>query len=143
MPNYSLRLIRTAVRAADQPSVTPAEPKWMSGVRRQAGVAEPFASDPRFWGAMASSADAAAALVLAIAGAILLALSVGGLWTMLPFALPLAFLARAALHGVASARSSRAAFGADGRKGWRDAERHAVARAFLPVLCRPRLRARS
>jgi hypothetical protein len=92
---------------------------------------------------MASSADAAATLVLAIAAAVLLALSVGGLWTMLPFALPLAFLAGAALNGVASARGSRAAFGADGRKGWREAERHAVARAFLPVLRRRRLRARS
>jgi hypothetical protein len=133
------RPIRSARSAADQPCVTTAEPQWISGVRRQAGVAEPFASDPRFWRSVAASADAAAALILAIAAAVLLALTVGGQWEVLPFALPLAFLVRATLRGVASARGSREAFGTDGRKQWRDAERRAVAHAFLPVLRRPRL----
>lgn len=115
----------------------------MAGVRRRADVAEPFASDPLFWRSVAASADAAIALVLAIAAAVLLARTVGGPWQLLPFALALALLGRAALRGAASTRASRTAFGADGREQWRDAERHAVARAFFPVLRRPRLGVRA
>jgi fatty acid desaturase len=108
----------------------------VDGIRTTAEVSEPFASDPRFWRSVAASADAAAALVAATAMAILAALTFGAVWSVLPFPVPLVLLVRAGVTGVASARDSRAVFGPEARHGWRDAERHAVAHVFFPVLLR-------
>jgi hypothetical protein len=99
-------------------------------------VAEPFRSDPRFWRSVAASAGAAFALVLAVAVAVPLALTVGGLWCLVPFAVPAVFLVRAALTGRASARANRAAFGS--KSEWREAERQAVVQAFRSAMTRRR-----
>jgi hypothetical protein len=99
-------------------------------------VAEPFRSDTNFWASVAASADALLTTVLAAAAAVALALSVGGLWPVLPFVVPAGLLIRAGLCGRASARSSRDAFTAD--EQWRTAERRAVAQVFRKVLLRRR-----
>jgi hypothetical protein len=55
-------------------------------------------------------------------------------WSFLPFLVPAALAARAALMGRSSSRRSQAAF--EDRQAWRDAERSAVAASFGHVLRR-------
>jgi hypothetical protein len=85
---------------------------------------------------VSASADALLMMVLAAAAAVALSLTVGAVWSPLPFIAPFALLARAALTGRASARRSRTAF--EGEAQWRQAERHAVAQVFGRVLLRRR-----
>jgi hypothetical protein len=100
------------------------------------GVAEPFRSDREFWSSLAASADALVTLAAAIAVAVVLALTGERAWSILPFAIPAVLTVRAAIIGRSSSRRSRASF--DDPKEWRDAERTAVATAFLRVLGRRR-----
>jgi hypothetical protein len=95
-------------------------------------VAEPFQSDPRFWRSVAASADALIMFVVALPVAWLVGPRIGVYLLLVPVAL----LVRAGRLGRESARASRSVVGAS----WRDAERQAVARAFVPVLLRPRHR---
>lgn len=110
-------------------------PRWAEA--EWAGeIAEPFRSDRQFWTGLAAAADALVALAAAaVAGAVLAVAGLGS-WAYLPFALPMALIVRAGVISRASSRRSRTAF-AD-REAWRDAERSAVASAFLRVLRRPR-----
>jgi fatty acid desaturase len=99
-------------------------------------VAEPFRSDRNFWASIAASADALLTTMLAAAAAVALAVTVGGVWPLLPFLLPVALLIRAAWCGVASTRDSRETF--TGEAQWRAAQRRAVAQVFGRVLLRRR-----
>jgi hypothetical protein len=99
-------------------------------------IAEPFRSDRDFWSSLAASTDALIALAAAAAGAVVLAVTGAGVWSLLPFLAPALLALRAALIGRTSSKRSQAAF-AD-RRAWRDAERAAVATAFFRVLRRPR-----
>ncbi|MFL6238062.1 MAG: hypothetical protein ACJ735_01025 [Actinomycetes bacterium] len=101
-------------------------------------VAEPFRSDERFWRSVSASADAVAALVLAVAAALTIELTAGGAWCAVPFAVPTVFLVRAGRAGRASAHQSQASFGSEAE--WRNAEREAVAQVFFRVLLRRRWR---
>jgi hypothetical protein len=102
-------------------------------------VAEPFRSDQRFWRSVYASADALLAVVIAAVFALALAFGVGGAWVLVPFVLPVPFIARAAHAGWTSSRANRAEF-AERRREWRAAERQAVASVFRHVLLRNRLR---
>jgi hypothetical protein len=99
-------------------------------------VAEPFRSDSDFWSSVSASADALLTMVLAAAAAVALALTVGPMWSPLPFIAPFVLLVRAALSGHASAQRSRASF--PGSAQWRQAERQAVAQVFGRALLRRR-----
>jgi hypothetical protein len=110
-------------------------PSWASADWAE-DVAEPFRSDHEFWASLAASADALVSLVAAIAVGVVLALSGAGAWSLLPFTIPAGLAVRAAVIGRSSSRRNRDAF-AD-RRAWRDAERTAVATAFLRVVRRPR-----
>jgi hypothetical protein len=103
-------------------------------------IPDPFRSDERFWRSVFASADALLSLSVAIVAAAVVALTVGGGWLAVPFALPLMFVAIAARAGWGSSRTNRAAVAPDAEYSWRDAERHAVARVFRHVLLRNRLR---
>jgi hypothetical protein len=102
-------------------------------------VAEPFRSDVRFWRSVFASADALVAVIVAVAGSVVVELGVGGAWIVLPFVFPALFMARAAYAGLVSSRASRVAFPND-QASWRLAERQAVASVFRHVLLRNRLR---
>jgi fatty acid desaturase len=110
-------------------------PPWSN--RPQHRVDEPFSSDPDFWTAMAASADAFIALVIAAGIAVALALMVSGPWSLVAFVLPLPLLVRAAQVGRASSRRTKLAYAS--REDWRDSERQAVARSFGAALCRRRV----
>jgi hypothetical protein len=107
------------------------------------GVAEPFGSDPEFWRSLCASADALALLAVAVACAAVLRLSGAvPVLVLLPFALPGILLFRAA---VSSSRFHQRHLPlpavidtARGEQSWRDAERTAVAAAFVPALLRRR-----
>jgi hypothetical protein len=99
-------------------------------------VAEPFRSDTDFWTSLAASADALITLAAAAAVAVVLVVTGEQWWAILPFAVPAAFMLRAARVARVSSRRSRAAF-AD-RRSWRDAERAAVASVFFKVMRRRR-----
>lgn len=99
---------------------------------RRSGVAEPFASDPAFWTSMTASVDAFLATVVAAAAAVALRLSAAGAWILVPFLVAAALIARAGMLNARSSRASRGRF--DDPRTWRDAERQAVAAAFVPVL---------
>jgi hypothetical protein len=101
-------------------------------------IAEPFRSSGQFWSGLAAATDAVVALAAAAAAGAVLAVAGAGAWASLPFLLPAVLLVRAAVISRSSSRSSRAAF--SDRQAWRDAERSAVAGAFLRVLRRPRTR---
>jgi hypothetical protein len=62
--------------------------------------------------------------------------TVGGVWPLLPFLVPVALLIRAAWCGLASNRDSRETF--TGEAQWRAAERRAVAQVFGRLLLRRR-----
>ena len=109
-------------------------PSWANDDWADA-VAEPFRSDREFWSGLAASADAVISLVAAVAVAVVLRLVGAGPWALLPFAVPVGFIVRAAL--ASSSRDRRETF-AD-QQAWRDAERAAVATAFLHVARRPRI----
>jgi hypothetical protein len=99
-------------------------------------IGEPFRSDGRFWAGLAASTDALLSLVAAVIAAISLGAAGERAWSIVPFVVPAALIARAVAVSASSSRRSRAAF-ADTRT-WRDAERAAVATAFVHVLRRPR-----
>jgi hypothetical protein len=101
-------------------------------------VAEPFRSDREFWSSLAASSDAVISLVAAVAVGVALRLIGGGPWALLPFVVPAVFVVRAAR--ASSSRRRREAF-AD-QAAWRDAERAAVAAAFMHVARRPRIGSR-
>jgi hypothetical protein len=88
-------------------------------------IAEPFASDSGFWLSLRASRLALITLV----GAGALTAGVGTVWAI-TFVVPAAALAVAAVAGRASAERSRTAFQTHAE--WRDAERSAVAKAFIP-----------
>lgn len=114
-------------------------PSWPSAEVRER-VAEPFRSNDDFWSSLAASADALVTLAAAVAVGVVLAITGQRWWALAPFAVPAGLAVRAALVGRASHRQSQGSFG--DRREWRDAERHAVATAFVAVLWRPRRRAR-
>lgn len=97
-------------------------------------VDEPFRSDRQFWAGLAASADAVVSLVAAIGVAAVLVLTGERGWAFLPFLVPAVLAARAAVISWSSSRRSQAAF--EDRRAWREAERTAVATAFVPVLRR-------
>jgi hypothetical protein len=99
------------------------------------GIAEPFRSDQEFWSSLAASADALVSLAAAIAIAVILVLEGQRAWSIVPFVAPAGMAVRAALISRSSSRRNRDAF--NDRRTWRDAERNAVATAFLKVLRRP------
>lgn len=90
-------------------------------------VGQPFASDPLFWVSVRASGYALVLLV----GATAVTASLGAAWSA-TFLAPTVLLALAAVTGRLSSRRSRTAF--EDRRLWRDAERQAVARAFVPAL---------
>ena len=90
-------------------------------------VGQPFASDPWFWVSVRASGYALVLLV----GAAALTAFLGRPWAA-TFLAPAVLLALAAATGRLSSRRSRTAF--DDRRLWRDAERQAVAHAFVPAL---------
>lgn len=90
-------------------------------------VGQPFVSDPWFWVSVRASGYALVLLV----GATALTVSLGAAWSV-TFVAPTVLLALAAVTGRLSSRRSRTAF--DDRRQWRDAERQAVANAFVPAL---------
>ena len=90
-------------------------------------VGQPFASDPLFWVSVRASGYALVLLV----GATAVTTSFGSAWSA-TFLAPTVLLALAAVTGRLSSRRSRTAF--EDRRLWRDAERQAVARAFVPAL---------
>jgi hypothetical protein len=103
---------------------------------RHTDVERPFRDDADFTSSVQAYADGLAMLLVAIVAAAVIAMSVGGAWSLLPFLLPVPFLARAAAVGVASSRRTRSGF--QDRRTWRDAERRAVQRSFGPALRRRR-----
>ena len=122
-----ITLGRTGQRRSPDPAddLSMTTPAW-TRTDLTGDVAEPFRSDPDFWSSVSASADALLTMVLAAAAAIALALTVGPIWSPLPFIAPFALLIRAALSGRASARRSRESFAAGGRvAGGRAAGRRA------------------
>jgi hypothetical protein len=117
----------------DSPDMT--TPAW-TRTDLTGDVAEPFRSDRDFWSSVSASADALLTMVLAAAAAVALALTVGPMWSPLPFIAPFVLLVRAGLSGRASAQRSREAF--PGTQQWRQAERQAVAKVFGRALLRRR-----
>ena len=108
-------------------------------------VAEPFCSDPDFWRSVCASADAVVLLAVAVvaAGSLLIAgASMAFVW--LPFALPAAFLFRAAVSSSRFHRGHSPLPGLvdilQGEQSWRDAERTAVAAVFGRAVVRSRRR---
>jgi hypothetical protein len=90
-------------------------------------VQEPFAGDPSFWMSVRACGYALVTLLIAVA----LTAFFGLMWVA-TFGLPIGLLVCAALTARASTKRSRAHF-AD-RRVWREAERTAVATAFVPAL---------
>jgi hypothetical protein len=101
-----------------------------------ARIDEPFRSDGEFWSGLAAITDALVSLAVAAIVAVVLTVAGTGAWALLPFAVPVVLFARAGRIASRSSRRSRAAF--DDPKVWRDAERMAVATAFMRVLGRRR-----
>jgi len=106
-------------------------------------VAEPFCSDPDFWRSVCASADAVVLLAVAVvaAGSLRIAgASMAFVW--LPFALPAAFLFRAAVSSSRFHRGHSPLPGLvdtpQGEQSWRDAERTAVATVFGRAFVRSR-----
>jgi hypothetical protein len=99
-------------------------------------VDEPFRSDGEFWSGLAAITDALISLGIAAVVAIILTVAGTGAWAVLPFAVPVVLFVRAGRIASRSSRRSRAAF--DDPRAWRDAERTAVATAFVRVLGRRR-----
>jgi len=99
-------------------------------------VEEPFRSDGDFWSSLAAGADAFLTLLAAGAVSVVLAVTGGGGWALVPFVVPAGFVVRSAMVARGSRGHRQAAF--TDRRAWRDAERIAVAKAFAPVLRRPR-----
>lgn len=110
---------------------------WLTESSHDQRVGDPFRTDVDFWRSVAASADAFGVLVASIALAAVLAALGASAWSLVAFVLPLPLLARASRAGARSSRRTRAAF--DDRHAWRDAERTAVAKAFVPALLRRRL----
>jgi hypothetical protein len=106
-------------------------------------VAEPFRSDEDFWRSVCASADAALLLVVAAAASVVLRLTGAGIgFVWLPFAVPMAFLVRAAVSGLRFHRGHERPSVVEtprGGQSWRDAERGAVATVFGRALVRGRL----
>ena len=106
-------------------------------------VADPFRRDPAFWRAVFASADSAVLLVVAGAASVVLGRAGAGTpAAMLPFAVPLGFVAWAVVASYNSSRASRVWFrrrGPDALASWRDSERRAVASVFLHARVRNRL----
>ena len=90
-------------------------------------VGQPFATDPWFWVSVRASGYALVLLV----GATAITASLGAAWAA-TFLAPTVLLAVAGVTGRLSSRRSRTAF--DDHRQWRDAERQAVAHAFVPAL---------
>ena len=90
-------------------------------------MGQPFASDRWFW--LSVRASGYALVLLAVATA--LTAFLGAAWAA-TFVAPALLLALAAVTGRLSSRRSRTAF--DDHRLWRDAERQAVAHAFVPAL---------
>ena len=106
-------------------------------------VAEPFRSDPDFWRSVCASADAVLLLGLAVVGAVVLRLTGAATGVvLLPFALPVIFLVRAAMSGNRFHRGHEplpaVVETSHGELSWRDAERSAVAASFGRALVRGR-----
>jgi hypothetical protein len=85
---------------------------------------------------LAISADAVVTLAVAVVVAALLGALGERQWAILPFAVPAVLTALSVVTSSASSRRSRRAF--PDADSWRDAERAAVATAFIHVLRRPR-----
>ena len=99
-----------------------------------APVDEPFRSDPAFWSSMATCVDALLAVVFAAVVAVVISIFGGGTWALLPFAVAAAAVIRAGRASTRSSRDNRTRF--PDHATWREAERRAVAAAFLPALRR-------
>jgi hypothetical protein len=109
---------------------------WWENESLTERVEEPFRSDRDFWSSLAAGADAFLTLLAAAAVSAVLAMTGAGGCALLPFVVPAGFVVRSALVARGSRRHRQAAF--TDRRAWRDAERTAVAKAFAPVLRRPR-----
>jgi len=101
-----------------------------------ARIDEPFRSDGEFWTGLAAITDALISLAVAAVVAVVLAVAGTGAWAVLPFAVPVILFVRAGRIASRSSRRNRASF--DDPHAWRDAERIAVATAFVRVLSRRR-----
>jgi hypothetical protein len=98
-------------------------------------VDEPFRSDPAFWSGLAASAAALLGVVGAAAAAAALALLGQAAWSVAPFAVPACLVVRAGVLSRTATRHTRPVF--PQRQAWREAERRAVATAFIALLRRP------
>jgi hypothetical protein len=112
-------------------------PSWTDAAWTER-IDEPFRSDGEFWSGLASITDALISLAVAALVAVILTMAGAGVWAVLPFVVPVVLFARAGRIASRSSRRNRASF--DDPRAWRDAERTAVATAFVRVLGRRRSR---